>query len=236
MLLVISCSQSNRNNIQTVIIFNPTKFFGKDSQSYFNQMSYLHCPSFFHEAIITDFCLRLYFEQTLCGSRLIPPKEFIRLAWLHCTPLPLSYPECFSSGERSSTCDVSGWRTDLPIRSRSPSRSYFHHKSRKKEKKEKKTRTTSFPSRGRFRLDGFQVENISLQCRLVPSRPPLFGVVYQMSDSVPLLHRLSPYEWITSFPCREEEEKSMENQFSLNNSLWFTMGSLLQQGTDQQPK
>lgn len=28
----------------------------------------------------------------------------------------------------------------------------------------------------------------------------------------------------------------MENQFSLNNSLWFTMGSLLQQGTDQQPK
>ncbi|XP_069985019.1 glutamate receptor ionotropic, kainate 2 isoform X2 [Penaeus vannamei] len=51
-----------------------------------------------------------------------------------------------------------------------------------------------------------------------------------------VLARLSPYEWITSFPCREEEEKSMENQFSLNNSLWFTMGSLLQQGTDQQPK
>ncbi|XP_068244016.1 glutamate receptor ionotropic, kainate 2-like isoform X3 [Palaemon carinicauda] len=51
-----------------------------------------------------------------------------------------------------------------------------------------------------------------------------------------VLARLSPYEWIASFPCREEEDRSLENQFTLFNSLWFTMGSLLQQGTDQQPK
>ncbi|XP_042238473.1 glutamate receptor ionotropic, kainate 2-like isoform X3 [Homarus americanus] len=51
-----------------------------------------------------------------------------------------------------------------------------------------------------------------------------------------VLARLSPYEWISSFPCREDQEKTLENQYSLFNSLWFTMGSLLQQGTEQQPK
>lgn len=142
-------------------------------------MSYLHCPSFFHEAIITDFCLRLYFEQTLCGSRLIPPKEFIRLAWLHCTPLPLSYPECFSSGERSSTCDVSGWRTDLPIRSRSPSRSYFHHKSRKKEKKRKKRKHERL-----LFLRGVVLGSMDFRSKIFPSSvvwslpAPLCSVLY----------------------------------------------------------
>ncbi|XP_068247412.1 glutamate receptor ionotropic, kainate 2-like isoform X2 [Palaemon carinicauda] len=50
-----------------------------------------------------------------------------------------------------------------------------------------------------------------------------------------VLARFSPYEWVTSV-VGKEEAKLLENQFSLNNSLWFTMGSLLQQGTDQQPK
>ncbi|XP_045135922.1 glutamate receptor ionotropic, kainate 2-like isoform X2 [Portunus trituberculatus] len=48
--------------------------------------------------------------------------------------------------------------------------------------------------------------------------------------------RLSPYEWTASFPCREDGTKTLENQYSLFNSLWFTMGSILQQGTEQQPK
>ncbi|KAK8740227.1 hypothetical protein OTU49_003111, partial [Cherax quadricarinatus] len=51
-----------------------------------------------------------------------------------------------------------------------------------------------------------------------------------------VLARLSPYEWIESYPCRQEEDRTRENQYNLFNSLWFTMGSLLQQGTEQQPK
>ncbi|KAK4297158.1 hypothetical protein Pmani_030406 [Petrolisthes manimaculis] len=52
-----------------------------------------------------------------------------------------------------------------------------------------------------------------------------------------VLARLSPYEWIaSSFSCRDQEDRTLENQYSLINSLWFTMGSLLQQGTEQQPK
>ncbi|XP_076034612.1 glutamate receptor ionotropic, kainate 2-like isoform X3 [Oratosquilla oratoria] len=53
-----------------------------------------------------------------------------------------------------------------------------------------------------------------------------------------VLARLSPYEWSVSAVLRPDDSNktNTENQFSLHNSLWFTMGSLLQQGTDQQPK
>ncbi|CAL4124065.1 unnamed protein product, partial [Meganyctiphanes norvegica] len=51
-----------------------------------------------------------------------------------------------------------------------------------------------------------------------------------------VLARLSPYEWVAEPSFREDSSPKMENQFSLDNSLWFTMGSLLQQGTDQQPR
>ncbi|XP_069951466.1 glutamate receptor ionotropic, kainate 2-like [Cherax quadricarinatus] len=51
-----------------------------------------------------------------------------------------------------------------------------------------------------------------------------------------VIARLSPYEWVTSYPRKQDKKKTKENQFNLFNSLWFTMGSLLQQGTEQQPK
>ncbi|KAG1665512.1 Glutamate receptor ionotropic, kainate 2 [Nymphon striatum] len=50
-----------------------------------------------------------------------------------------------------------------------------------------------------------------------------------------ILSRFSPYEWINPHPCNPDSELR-ENQFSLPNSLWFTGGSLMQQGTELMPK
>ncbi|XP_072157051.1 glutamate receptor ionotropic, kainate 2 isoform X1 [Bemisia tabaci] len=50
-----------------------------------------------------------------------------------------------------------------------------------------------------------------------------------------ILARFSPYEWDNPHPCRDEPDV-LENQFSLLNSLWFTIGSLMQQGSDIAPK
>ncbi|XP_066598064.1 glutamate receptor ionotropic, kainate 2-like isoform X4 [Prorops nasuta] len=48
--------------------------------------------------------------------------------------------------------------------------------------------------------------------------------------------RLSPYEWnANSYPC-STETNVVENQFSLSNSFWFTIGTLMQQGSDLNPK
>lgn len=46
--------------------------------------------------------------------------------------------------------------------------------------------------------------------------------------------RISPAEWTNPYPCIEEPD-SLENQFSLINSFWFTVGSLMQQGSDVAP-
>lgn len=50
-----------------------------------------------------------------------------------------------------------------------------------------------------------------------------------------IVGRLSPYEWTNPYPCRQEESV-MLNSFSLLNSFWFTIGSLMQQGSDIAPK
>ena len=49
-----------------------------------------------------------------------------------------------------------------------------------------------------------------------------------------ILARFSPYEWDNPHPCNEQEV--LVNEFSLCNSLWFTVGSLMQQGSDLTPK
>lgn len=51
-----------------------------------------------------------------------------------------------------------------------------------------------------------------------------------------IVGRLSPYEWSNPYPCRQEESAVMLNSFSLLNSFWFTIGSLMQQGSDIAPK
>ena len=50
-----------------------------------------------------------------------------------------------------------------------------------------------------------------------------------------ILGRLSPVEWDNPYPCIEEPTE-LENQFTLSNSLWFTTGALLQQGSEIAPK
>ncbi|KAK9498544.1 hypothetical protein O3M35_003153 [Rhynocoris fuscipes] len=50
-----------------------------------------------------------------------------------------------------------------------------------------------------------------------------------------ILARFSPYEWENSHQCNDGSDM-LENQFSLLNSLWFTIGSLMQQGSDIAPK
>ena len=44
-----------------------------------------------------------------------------------------------------------------------------------------------------------------------------------------ILARFSPYEWKNQHPCRAESDL-VHNQFTILNSLWFTVGSLMQQG------
>ena len=54
-------------------------------------------------------------------------------------------------------------------------------------------------------------------------------------DLIVPLFRFSPYEWDNPHPCTEEAEV-LVNEFSLCNSMWFTIGSLMQQGSDISPK
>ena len=49
-----------------------------------------------------------------------------------------------------------------------------------------------------------------------------------------VLARFDPYEWDNPYPCIEEPDE-LENQFTLANSFWFTIGSLMQQGSDVAP-
>ncbi|XP_023314986.1 glutamate receptor ionotropic, kainate 2-like isoform X7 [Trichogramma pretiosum] len=49
--------------------------------------------------------------------------------------------------------------------------------------------------------------------------------------------RFSPYEWNNPHPCHSQGPvEIVENQFSLANSFWFTIGTLMQQGSDLNPK
>ena len=50
-----------------------------------------------------------------------------------------------------------------------------------------------------------------------------------------VLARFSPYEWRNTHPCNTENEY-VENQFTAWNSLWFAVGTLMQQGSDINPK
>ena len=49
-----------------------------------------------------------------------------------------------------------------------------------------------------------------------------------------VLARLTPFEWDNPYPCIEDPDE-IENMFSLANSFWFTMASLMQQGSDVAP-
>ncbi|XP_050390802.1 glutamate receptor ionotropic, kainate 2 [Patella vulgata] len=50
-----------------------------------------------------------------------------------------------------------------------------------------------------------------------------------------VIARFSPYEWCNPHPCNENADV-VENQFTILNSLWFTIGSLMQQGCEIAPR
>ncbi|XP_055345947.1 glutamate receptor ionotropic, kainate 3-like isoform X2 [Paramacrobiotus metropolitanus] len=56
-----------------------------------------------------------------------------------------------------------------------------------------------------------------------------------VSGTIFLLGRFTPYEWYNPHPC-DESSNVVENQFTIGNSLWFTVGSLMQQGSDIAPR
>ena len=56
-----------------------------------------------------------------------------------------------------------------------------------------------------------------------------------VSMTIYIVARFSPYEWQLPDPCYANDE-IMENEFTLGNSFWFTIGTLMQQGSDLNPK
>lgn len=62
----------------------------------------------------------------------------------------------------------------------------------------------------------------------------LAGAYFLVSISLFVMGRLCPSEWNNPYPCIEEPEYLI-NQFSMRNAFWFTIGSLMQQGTEIAP-
>ncbi|XP_076058832.1 glutamate receptor ionotropic, kainate 2-like isoform X2 [Oratosquilla oratoria] len=50
-----------------------------------------------------------------------------------------------------------------------------------------------------------------------------------------ILARITPNEWDNPHPCIQDPDE-LENTISLDNAFWFTIGSLMQQGSDIAPK
>lgn len=63
----------------------------------------------------------------------------------------------------------------------------------------------------------------------------VFSAYVLVSITMFIVARFSPYEWQNPHPC-EIENETIENQFSMPNSFWFTIGTLMQQGSDLNPK
>ena len=59
-----------------------------------------------------------------------------------------------------------------------------------------------------------------------------------VSLTIWMISRLSPLEWRNPHPCFENsDERDLENEIhSIGASLWFTIGSLMQQGSDLAPR
>ena len=49
-----------------------------------------------------------------------------------------------------------------------------------------------------------------------------------------IMARFTPYEWDNPYPEVEEPEE-LENQFSVPNAFWCSIGALMQQGSDVAP-
>ena len=65
----------------------------------------------------------------------------------------------------------------------------------------------------------------------------VLGAYVATSIILYIVARVTPYEWVRKPACQHEPNPStVENQFTLFNSLWFTISSLMQQGCDIAPR
>ncbi|KAK3734903.1 hypothetical protein RRG08_038928 [Elysia crispata] len=63
----------------------------------------------------------------------------------------------------------------------------------------------------------------------------VIGAYLTVSFTIFILARFSPYEWYNPHPCNPDTD-TVENTFDLSNSFWFTVGTLMQQGSDINPR
>ena len=57
----------------------------------------------------------------------------------------------------------------------------------------------------------------------------LFAYVL-VSITIWIVARFSPYEWAHPHPCEDSVGLIYQNDFTLPNSFWFAIGTLMQQG------
>ncbi|XP_067675457.1 glutamate receptor ionotropic, kainate 2-like isoform X1 [Haliotis asinina] len=63
----------------------------------------------------------------------------------------------------------------------------------------------------------------------------VIGAYFIVSFTIFILARFSPYEWYNAHPCNPDTD-TVQNTFTLSNSFWFTVGTLMQQGSDINPR
>merc|ERR1719510_42527 len=63
----------------------------------------------------------------------------------------------------------------------------------------------------------------------------LFAYVL-VSITIWIVARFSPYEWAHPDPCEDTRGLIYQNDFTLPNSFWFAIGTLMQQGSDLNPR
>ncbi|XP_049316277.1 glutamate receptor ionotropic, kainate 2 isoform X6 [Bactrocera dorsalis] len=63
----------------------------------------------------------------------------------------------------------------------------------------------------------------------------VLAAYFLVSFTIYVVAKLSPIEWRDKHPC-DIKNPIVTNQFTLANSFWFTIGTLMQQGSDINPK
>ena len=65
----------------------------------------------------------------------------------------------------------------------------------------------------------------------IETKVDLFLIAYVLvSITIWIVARFSPYEWASPDPCEETAGLVFQNDFTLPNSFWFAIGTLMQQG------
>ncbi|CAF1301921.1 unnamed protein product [Rotaria sp. Silwood1] len=61
-----------------------------------------------------------------------------------------------------------------------------------------------------------------------------FAAIFTVSFILLIIARCSPDEWRNPYPC-DTDYDYLENRFTVSNTLWFSIGTLMQQGSDVSP-